>query len=126
MKKIIFTTDAPAPIGLYSQAVLCENTLYASGQIPIDPKSNKIVMDSVEAQTIQVMENIKAVLLKAEMSFENIVKTTIFITNMNDFSTINNVYQEYFSQQNAPARETVEVSRLPKDVNIEISFIAVR
>jgi len=126
MKKIIFTTDAPAPIGPYSQAVLCGNTLYASGQIPIDPKSNKIVMDSVEAQIRQIMKNIKAVLLKAEMSFENIVKTTIFITNMNDFSTINSVYQEYFSQQNAPARETVEVSKLPKDVNIEISFIAVR
>jgi len=126
MKKIIFTPKAPAPIGPYSQAVLSGNTLYVSGQIPINPESEQLITSSVKAQTKQIMENIKAVLSKAEMSFENVVKTTIFITDMNDFSAINSVYQGYFSDQNAPARETVEVSRLPKDVNVEISVIAVR
>jgi len=126
MKKIIFTPKAPAPIGPYSQAVLSGNTLYVSGQIPINPESNQLITSSVQAQTKQVMENLKAVLFKAEMSFENVVKTTIFITDMNDFSVINSVYQSYFSDQNTPARETVEVSRLPKDVNVEISVIAVR
>jgi len=126
MKKIIFTPKAPAPIGPYSQAVLSGNTLYVSGQIPINPESDQLITSSVHAQTKQVMENLKAVLFKAEMSFENVVKTTIFITDMNDFSVINSVYQSYFSDQNTPARETVEVSRLPKDVNVEISVIAVR
>jgi len=126
MKKIIFTEKAPFPIGPYSQAILSGNTLYVSGQIPIDPESNQPVTGSIEAQTKQVMENLKAILLEAEMSFENVVKTTIFITDMSDFSVINSVYQRYFSEKNAPARETLEVSRLPKDVNIEISIIAVR
>jgi len=125
MRKIIFTENAPSPIGPYSQAILSGNTLYVSGQIPVDPISNQLVIDSIEAQTKQVMENLKAILYQAEMSFENIVKTTIFITDMNDFSVINNIYQSYFSEKNTPARETVEVSRLPKDVNIEISVIAV-
>jgi len=126
MKKIIFTENAPFPIGPYSQAILSGNTLYVSGQIPVDPQSNQLVINSIEAQTKQVMENLKAILHEAEMSFENIVKTTIFITNMNDFPTINDVYQSYFLGKNTPARETVEVSRLPKNVNIEIAAIAVQ
>jgi len=125
MKKIIFTENAPAPIGPYSQAVLSGNTLYVSGQIPLNPKSGELVMNSIEEQTKQVMENLKAVLSEAGMSFDNVVKATIFITDMNDFSKINSVYGSYFSEENAPARETVQVSRLPKDVNVEISVIAV-
>ena len=125
MKKIIFTENAPAPIGPYSQAVLSGNTLYVSGQIPLNPKSGELVMNSIEEQTKQVMENLKAVLSEAGMSFDNVVKATIFITDMNDFSKINGIYGSYFSEENAPARETVQVSRLPKDVNVEISVIAV-
>lgn len=125
MKKIIFTEKAPAPIGPYSQAVLSGNTLYVSGQIPLDPKSGELVMNSIEEQTKQVMENLKAVLSETGMSFDNVVKATIFITDMNDFSKINSVYGTYFSEKNAPARETVQVSRLPKDVNVEVSVIAV-
>jgi len=126
MKKIIFTENAPFPIGAYSQAILSGNTLYVSGQIPLNPQSNQLVIDSIELQTKQVMENLKAILSEAEMSFENIVKTTIFITDMNDFPKINNVYQSYFLGKHTPARETVEVSKLPKNVNIEISVIAVQ
>src|SRR5690606_8870092 len=125
MKKIIFTENTPAPIGPYSQAVLSGNTLYVSGQIPLNPKSGELVMNSIEEQTKQVMENLKAVLSEAGMSFDNVVKATIFITDMNDFSKINSVYGSYFSEENAPARETVQVSRLPKDVNVEISVISV-
>lgn len=125
MKKIIFTEKAPAPIGPYSQAVLSGNTLYVSGQIPLNPESGELVMNSIEDQTQQVMENLNAVLSEAGMSFENVVKATIFITDMNDFTKINGVYGSYFSEENAPARETVQVSRLPKDVNVEISVIAV-
>lgn len=125
MKKIIFTENAPAPIGPYSQAVLSGNTLCVSGQIPLNPKSGELVMNSIEEQTKQVMENLKAVLSEAGMSFDNVVKATIFITDMNDFSKINSVYGSYFSEENAPARETVQVSRLPKDVNVEISVISV-
>lgn len=125
MKKIIFTEKAPTPIGPYSQAVLAGNTLYVSGQIPLNPESGELVMNSIEEQTKQVMENLNAVLSEAGMSFENVVKATIFITDMNDFAKINGVYGNYFSENNAPARETVQVSRLPKDVNVEISVIAV-
>ncbi len=125
MKKIIFTEKAPAPIGPYSQAVLSGNTLYVSGQIPLNPDSGELILTSIEEQTKQVMENLNAVLSEAGMSFDNVVKTTIFITDMNDFSKINGVYGNYFSENNAPARETVQVSRLPKDVNVEISVIAV-
>lgn len=125
MKKIIFTEKAPSPIGPYSQAVLSGNTLYVSGQIPLNPDSGELILTSIEEQTKQVMENLNAVLYEAGMSFDNVVKTTIFITDMNDFSKINGVYGNYFSENNAPARETVQVSRLPKDVNVEISVIAV-
>ena len=111
MKKIIYTDKAPAPIGPYNQAVLVGNTLYTSGQI---------------ALTKQVMENMKAVLAAADMTFENVIKTTIFIMNMGDFTRINAVYGSYFDEATAPARETVQVACLPKNVNIEISMIAVK
>jgi 2-iminobutanoate/2-iminopropanoate deaminase len=124
MKKIIFTKDAPSPIGPYNQAVLSGNTLYISGQIAIDQKSGELIIDSIKQETQLVMENLKAVLKEAGMTFENVIKSTIFISDMNNFSEINNVYASYFNKDTAPARETVEVSRLPKSVNIEISMIA--
>ena len=126
MKKIIFTTKAPAPIGPYNQAVLAGNTLYTSGQIALDPVTMELVMDDIESETKQVMENMKAVLAAAEMTFENVVKTSIFIMNMEDFSKINTVYGAYFNETTAPARETVQVACLPKNVNIEISMIAIK
>lgn len=126
MKKIIFTEKAPAPIGPYNQAVLIGNTLYTSGQIALKPETMELVLDSIEMETKQVMENMKAVLEAAEMTFENVVKTTIFIMDMNDFAKINTVYASYFSEENAPARETVQVAGLPKGVNVEISMIAVK
>lgn len=126
MKKIIFTEKAPAPIGPYSQAVLTGNTLYTSGQIPINPATGELVLDTIEAETEQVMQNLKAVLEAADMTFENVIKTTIFIMNMGDFARINAVYGKYFNEATAPARETVQVATLPKNVNIEISMIAVK
>ena len=125
MKKIIETKNAPAPIGPYSQAVLSGNTLYTSGQIAMDPITGSLIMGSIEAETTQVMENMKAVLTEAGMTFEHVVKVSIFISNMDDFAQINEVYNQYFSS-NYPARETVQVTRLPKDVNLEISMIAVK
>lgn len=124
MKKIIFTENAPAPIGPYNQAVLTGNMLYTSGQIAINPADGTLVTSSIEAETKQVMENIKAILEAAGMTFENVIKSTIFIMNMNDFGTINTVYGSYFNEKTAPARETVQVACLPKNVNIEISVIA--
>lgn len=126
-KRIITTANAPAPIGPYNQAVLVnENTLYTSGQIALDPESMELVLDSIEEETKQVMENMKAVLTAAEMTFENVVKTSIFISDMNNFSRINEVYGSYFDEATAPARETVEVACLPKNVNVEISMTAIR
>ena len=125
MKKILFTDKAPAPIGPYNQAVLSGNTLYTSGQIAINPATGDLVLDSIEIETKQVMENMKAVLESAGMTFENVVKSTIFISNMNDFASINVVYGSYFNEKTAPARETVQVACLPKNVNVEISMIAV-
>ena len=124
MKKIIFTKDAPSPIGPYNQAVLSGNTLYVSGQIAIDQKTGELIIDSIKQETQLVMENLKAVLKEAGMTFENVIKSSIFISDVNNFSEINNVYASYFNEDTAPARETVEVSRLPKSVNIEISMIA--
>jgi 2-iminobutanoate/2-iminopropanoate deaminase len=126
MKKIIQTSKAPAPIGPYNQAVLVGNTLYTSGQIALDPESMELVLDSIETETAQVMENMKAVLAAAEMTFDDVVKTSIFISDMNNFSRINAVYGQYFDDKIAPARETVEVANLPKFVNVEISMIAVK
>jgi 2-iminobutanoate/2-iminopropanoate deaminase len=126
MKKIIYTENAPAPIGPYNQAVLVGNTLYTSGQIALNPQTMELVLDDIETETKQVMENMKAVLAAAEMTFENVVKTSIFIMNMEDFSRINAVYAPYFNEATAPARETVQVACLPKNVNIEISMIAIK
>lgn len=126
MKKIIKTPHAPAPIGPYNQAVLTGNTLYTSGQIAIDPKTNELVTDDLEKETHLVMQNLKAVLEAAEMTFENVIKTSIFISDMNSFQQINKVYATYFDEETAPARETVEVANLPKFVNVEISAIAVK
>lgn len=125
MKKIIFTENAPAPIGPYNQAVLKGNTLYTSGQIAINPATGELVTGNIEVETEQVMQNMKAVLEAAGMTFENVVKTTIFIMDMNDFVKINTVYGSYFNEKTAPARETVQVACLPKNVNVEISMIAI-
>lgn len=126
MKKIINTQNAPAPIGPYNQAVLSSNTLYISGQVAFNPKTMVLVMDDIKTETKQVMENLKAVLKEANMTFDNVVKTSIFISDMNNFTQINEVYGQYFNSETAPARETVQVARLPKDVNVEISMIAVK
>ncbi|MFY8065823.1 MAG: RidA family protein [Flavobacterium sp.] len=126
MKKIIFTDKAPAPIGPYNQAVLVGNILYTSGQIALHPLTMELVLDDIETETKQVMENMKAVLEAADMTFDNVVKTTIFIMNMGDFSRINTVYGSYFDENIAPARETVQVAGLPKGVNVEISMVAVK
>jgi 2-iminobutanoate/2-iminopropanoate deaminase len=123
MKTIIKTPNAPAPIGPYSQAVMYNGTLYASGQIAINPRTGDVVLGSIEDETTMVMENIKAILSAADMDFTNIVKVSIFLKDMNNFAKMNEVYATYFKDK-FPARETVQVSRLPKDVNIEISFVA--
>jgi 2-iminobutanoate/2-iminopropanoate deaminase len=125
MKTIIQTEDAPAPIGPYNQAVLVNNTLYASGQIALDPKTMTLVNDNIIAETKQVMKNIAAVLDAAAMNFDNVVKTTIYLSNMNDFVAVNEEYSRFFNDKTAPARETVEVAGLPKSVNVEISVVAV-
>lgn len=126
MKKIITTSKAPAPIGPYNQAILCGNTLYTSGQIAINPINGKLVLDSIEEETKQVMENMKEVLKAADMDLENVIKSSIFIADMNQFAKINTVYGSYFNEEMAPARETVEVANLPKFVNVEISMIAMK
>lgn len=125
-KKIIFTEKAPAPIGPYSQAVLVGNTLYTSGQVALNPATMELVLDNIETETKQVMENLKAVLEAANMTFKNVIKTTIFLTDMGDFANMNGVYSSYFDEKTAPARETVEVAGLPKNVNVEISMIAMK
>ena len=126
MKKIILTDKAPAPIGPYNQAVLVGNMLYTSGQIALHPLTMELVIDDIETETKQVMQNMKAVLEAADMTFDNVVKTTIFIMNMGDFARINSVYGSYFDENTAPARETVQVAGLPKGVNVEISMVALK
>lgn len=122
-KKIIYTDKAPKAIGPYSQAVLMGDLLFVSGQIPLDPETMTIVSDDVKLQTHQVLKNLQAILNEAGMSLENVVKTTVYIKDMNDFAAINEVYTEYFTT-NKPARACVEVARLPKDVKVEIELIA--
>jgi 2-iminobutanoate/2-iminopropanoate deaminase len=126
LKTIINTSKAPAPIGPYNQAVLTGNTLYTSGQIALNPDTGELVMGSIQSETKQVMENLKAVLNAADMTFEHVIKTSIFISDMHNFAQINEIYSQYFDADSAPARETVEVSNLPKFVNVEISMIAVK
>jgi 2-iminobutanoate/2-iminopropanoate deaminase len=124
-KIIINTKNAPDPIGPYNQAVMVDNTLYISGQVCIDPSTSNLKNKDVQEETHQVMKNLKVILQEAGMSFNNVVKTTIFITDMNRFSEINEIYGKYFDGD-FPARETVQVSALPKFVNVEISMIAVK
>ena len=124
MKKIINTDKSPAPIGPYNQAIKIDRTLYVSGQIPLLPGKMELVNNDLEKETIQVMKNIEAILIKANMTFDNVIKTTIFLSDMSNFEKINKVYSRYFNPKEAPARETVEVSNLPKYVRLEISVIA--
>lgn len=124
MKTIINTPNAPAPIGPYNQAILNGTMLYTSGQIAIDPKTGSLEIDDIKSETKLVMENLKAILTEAKMTFENVLKSTIFISDMHNFAAINEVYATYFNEATAPARETVEVANLPKFVNVEISVVA--
>ena len=124
MKKIVSTNEAPAAIGPYSQAVRSGRFLFCSGQIPLDPKSGQIVSGDIAAQTRRVLDNIAAVLRAEGLTFDNVVKTTIFLTNLGDFQTVNEIYGSYF-KQNPPARSTVQVAALPKGANVEIEVIAV-
>jgi 2-iminobutanoate/2-iminopropanoate deaminase len=124
MKKVINTSEAPAPIGPYSQAIAAGGFIFVSGQIPSNPSTGEIVTGGIKAEAQQVMENIKAILTEAGLDFGNIVKTSIFLTDMQNFAQVNEVYGTYFSDQ-FPARETVQVAALPKNVNVEISVIAI-
>ena len=126
MKKIITTSKASAPIGPYNQAEISGSTMYTSGQIAFNPETMQLVLDDIKTETKQVMENMKAVLKAANMTFENVIKTSIFISDIDNFLKINEVYGSFFDDATAPARETVQVARLPKDVNVEISMIAVK
>ena len=124
MKKIIKTDNAPKPIGPYNQAVIAGNYMYISGQIALNPKSGELITEEIKKETTQVMENLKAILSEASLTFENVVKTTIFLSSMDDFAVINEIYGSYLNDSTAPARETVQVSKLPVGVNVEISMIA--
>lgn len=126
MKKIITTPNAPAPLGPYNQAILNGNTLYISGQIAIHPESGALTIDTIENETKQVMLNLQAVLNAADFSFDDVLKSSIFISDMDNFAAINTIYGSFFDDATAPARETVQVARLPKDVNVEISMIAAK
>jgi 2-iminobutanoate/2-iminopropanoate deaminase len=125
MKTIINTNNAPAPIGPYSQAVAANGLLFVSGQIPSDPKTGEIITTGITDEATMVMENLKAILTEAGIGFDQIIKTTIFLTDMQTFAQVNEVYGSYFTS-NYPARETVQVSALPKGVNVEISVIALK
>lgn len=124
MKKTIKTSRAPKPIGPYNQAVIAGNYMFISGQIAINPENGELVTHNINDETIQVMENLRSILDEASLDFENVVKTTIFLSNMDDFSDVNKVYGSYLNNLTAPARETVQVSKLPAGVNVEISMIA--
>jgi 2-iminobutanoate/2-iminopropanoate deaminase len=124
MKKIISTTEAPAAVGPYSQAVRAGSTIYCAGQIPLDPKSGQIVSQDISEQTRRVLDNVTAILRAEGLTFENIVKTTIFLTDLADFQTVNEVYGSYF-EKDPPARSTVQVAALPKGARVEIEVIAV-
>jgi len=125
MKTIINTTNAPAPIGPYNQAVVAGNFVFVSGQVAINPKTGELVLDDIKTETTLVMENIKAILTEAGINFSHIVKTTIFLKDMGNFAQVNEVYGSYFTD-NFPARETVAVAGLPKNVNVEISVTALK
>jgi len=124
MKKIIKTDKAPAPVGPYNQAIIHNDTLYASGQIALDPVSGALITETIEAETTQVMSNVQAILEEAGLSFKDVVKVSVFVTDINNFARINAVYATYFDEATAPARELVQVTALPKGGNVEISVIA--
>ena len=124
MKKIVQTDKAPAPVGPYNQAIIHNGTLYASGQIAINPENGSLITSDIEAETHQVMKNIGAILEEAGLSYEDIIKCSIFVSDINNYGRINDVYASYFDEATAPARELVEVANLPKLVNVEISVIA--
>jgi 2-iminobutanoate/2-iminopropanoate deaminase len=126
MKTIIKTNNAPMPVGPYNQAVLVNDTLFISGQIPMNPENATLVSDSIAVATLQVMKNLEAILSEVGMNFENVVKTTIFIMDMQDFAEVNKVYGQFFNPETAPARETVQVGGLPLGARVEISMIAVK
>ncbi|MDB5007172.1 MAG: yabJ 2 [Mucilaginibacter sp.] len=125
MKTVINTQNAPAPIGPYSQAIIAGNLVFVSGQVAINPLNGELVMDDIKIETTQVMENIKAILTAAGIDFNNIVKTSIFLTDMQNFAQVNEVYGTYFTDD-FPARETIQVAGLPKNVNVEISVTAIK
>lgn len=125
MKKIIKSDNAPNPVGPYSQAVMVDKTLYISGQVAINPENNELIIGSIEAESKQIMKNIKSILNQAGYDFNNVVRSKIYLTDMNNFSKVNNVYGSYFQKNQEPARTTIEVSGLPLGVNVEIDMIAV-
>ena len=125
MKKIINTKKAPLPVGPYSQAIMVNNTLYISGQVALNPENNELIEGSVEKESYQIMENIKSILNESGLSFKNVVRSKIYLTDMNNFSKVNQVYGSYFEKGQEPARTTIEVSGLPFGVGVEIDMIAV-
>lgn len=126
MKKIITTPNAPAPIGPYNQAIFAGDTLYISGQIAFDVATGDLILEDIDQESHTVMKNLEAILTAAGLTFENVVKSCIFLSNMDNFGAVNTVYGSYFDADTAPARETVQVAKLPKNVNVEISMIAVK
>ena len=124
MKEIVYTKNAPDPVGPYSQAILTNNTLFISGQVALDPNNGDMINSSIEEETIQVMNNLKAILNEVGFNFSNVIKSTIYLSDMNNFSRVNEVYGSFFNKDYVPSRVTVEVSRLPKDANVEIDMIA--
>ena len=124
MKEIVYTKNAPDPVGPYSQAILTNNTLFISGQVALDPNNGDMINSSIEEETIQVMNNLKAILNEVGFDFSNVVKSTIYLSDMNNFSKVNEVYGSFFNKDYVPSRVTVQVSRLPKDANVEIDMIA--
>tara|TARA_B100001287_G_scaffold18071_1_gene13460 strand:- start:1568 stop:1945 length:378 start_codon:yes stop_codon:yes gene_type:complete len=124
MKEIVYTKNAPDPVGPYSQAILTNNTLFISGQVALDPNNGEMINSSIEEETIQVMNNLKAILNEVGFDFSNVIKSTIYLSDMNNFSKVNEVYGSFFNKDYVPSRVTVEVNRLPKDANVEIDMIA--
>jgi len=124
MKEIVYTKNAPDPVGPYSQAILTNNTLFISGQVALDPNNGDMINSSIEEETIQVMNNLKAILNEVGFDFSNVIKSTIYLSDMDNFSKVNEVYGSFFNKDYVPSRVTVEVSRLPKDANVEIDMIA--
>lgn len=125
MKKIIKSKNAPLPVGPYNQAVMCNNTLYISGQVAINPSNNKLIRGFINDETTQIMENIKSILNEAQLNFKNVVRSKIYLTDMKNFESVNKVYGSYFEKNEEPARTTIEVSGLPLGVSVEIDMIAV-